>query len=237
MDDGDAQDDGLTPAQRRMRRNRQRRAARSGKLKKWQTDKRWAWRMRLMTMPAPTDPEPIAVGRTSITLGFTCPMLGDAGHKHDGKASDDEEHVIVGYTVAWSSMCAGADATVEALSVHEESVGAAAAVTQAATMGGTPSTTTRDVPADLADMLSRSLAGFDVYGARSFRFDDEDGTPTIEVGCGGHDDRLCVNITGLNPGHSYTFRVAALMKQGEYSCGVGAAGNAVSHGVTDLCRL
>ena len=72
--------------------------------------------------------------------------------------------------------------------------------------------------AALASCCCRSLAGFDVFGARSFRFEDgavsADGG--IDVDCGGVRDRLCVNVTGLVPGHSYSFRVAALTDGGAW---------------------
>lgn len=86
---------------------------------------------------------------------------------------------------------------------------------------------------ELAESVAKSLHGFDVFGATSFLFGDVSAAAAaatsstasldgvvmgvdshnvggLRVACDGVPDRLCVNVSGLLPGHTYTFRVAAL---------------------------
>ena len=75
-------------------------------------------------------------------------------------ASDEEEHPIVGYTVAWSSVCLTDLETEEAsASRHGAGVGTAAAVsgTVAAAAQASALANATAVPDDLEDMLARCV--------------------------------------------------------------------------------
>lgn len=149
------------------------------RLQRWQSDSAWTMLAYSLMLPAPTGVDVLDVGRSAALVAWRCPHFG-AGSNH---THDD----VRGYVISWRAECAAA-------------AGGPGSGMHASSHTDVHSVTGFPLPGS-----NSTLLGFNVSGVVHVA-----SNASTLLGCGdGFRDMLCATVAGLEPGHGYTFRVAA----------------------------
>lgn len=207
--------------------------SKGGRLKQWQDDQRWKWRMLQLMMPAPESPKVDSFSFREATIRFTVPLreVGGVGPgavaTQDSQLSADAGDALIGYSVVYSAV---------GISDGHHDMGEGGELEGVLHAHAHDADGSEDTD-EAHDIVAQSLAGFDVAGSVLAAYDHRGVAQStgahvvpVIVGCGGRlTDQLCITVPNLQPGHTYTFRVAAMTVRANWSRDCSTRPNAPSH--------